>query len=60
MADAGPISGHISSIVYFVEDRRFRIEATYCRVILWDATPCSKRGSFKPSINPAADHEQGL
>src|SRR6476469_950932 len=35
-------------------------EATYRRVILSDATPCPKRGSFKPSINPAADHETGL
>jgi hypothetical protein len=35
-------------------------EATYRRVILLDATPCSKRGLFKPSINPAADHETGL
>ena len=23
-------------------------------------TPCAKKGSFKPSINPAADHETGL
>ena len=34
--------------------------ATYCRVILSDVTTCPKTGSFKPSINPAADHDQGL
>jgi hypothetical protein len=25
-----------------------------------DVTPCPKTGLFKPSINPAADHETGL
>jgi hypothetical protein len=34
--------------------------ATYRRVILSDATPCPKEGSFQPSINLSADHETGL
>jgi hypothetical protein len=34
--------------------------ATYCRVSVLDVASCAKTGLFKPSINPAADHETGL
>jgi hypothetical protein len=34
--------------------------ATYCRVSVLDVAWCAKKGLFKPSINPAADHETGL
>jgi hypothetical protein len=34
--------------------------ATYRRVSVLDVASCAKKGSFKPSINPASDHETGL